>query len=120
MTIDYSERKDTSDNVEIRFSNPKTDWKEWIKTIGVLVNNESPYRISFRGNILSFGFEENDKTNIVTVDSRTAKENPEFVKLLKNVFRKATSCVACEECQADCLYGNLEFVDGQAIHLPSK
>ena len=115
MTIDYTERRDSADNVEIRFSDSKTDWKEWIKTIGVLVNDESPYRISCRGRVLSFCYEIKEKTNIVTVDSRTAKENPEFVKLLKNVFRKAASCVACKECQADCPYGNLEFLNGQAI-----
>lgn len=114
MTIDYTERKDSSDNVEIRFSNPKTDWKEWIKTIGVLINDESPYRVSFRGNVLTFRYEETEKANIVSIDNQIARENPEFVKLLKNVFRKATSCVACKECQADCPYGNLEFVNGQA------
>lgn len=115
MTLDYSERKDNSANVEIRFSKPKTDWKEWIKTIGVLINDESPYRISFRGHILSFRYEKAEKINIVSVDNQTARENPEFVKLLKNVFRKATACVACKECQADCPYGNLVFVNGQVI-----
>lgn len=115
MTIDYSERKDTSDNMEINFSEPKTDWKEWIKTIGVLINDESPYRISFRGHILSFRYEKTERTNIVSVDKQTAMEYPEFVKLLKNVFRKATACVGCKECQADCPYGNLVFVNGQVI-----
>lgn len=114
MAIDYTERKDTSDNVEIRFSTPKTDWKEWIKTIGVLLNNESPYKVSFRGSVLTFQYEETEKSNIVFIDNQTARENPEFMKLLKNVFRKSASCVACKECQADCPYGNLEFVNGQA------
>lgn len=100
--------------MEIRFSNPKTDWKEWIKTIGVMINDESPYKISFKGNVLTFRYEETEKANIVSIDNQTARENPEFVKLLKNVFRKAASCVACKECQADCPYGNLEFVNGQA------
>lgn len=113
MAIDYTERKDSFDTVEIRFSNSKTDWREWIKTIGVLINEESPYKVSFRGNVLTFRYEETEKVNIVSIDSQTARDNPEFVKLLKNVFRKATSCVACKECQADCSYGNLEFVNGQ-------
>ncbi len=113
ITINYSERKGPSDNVEMRFSNSKTHWKEWIKTIGVLINNESPFRIFFRGEVLTFQYEETEKVNIVSVDKQTARQNPEFVKLLKNVFRKATSCVACRECQADCPYGNLEFINGQ-------
>lgn len=29
--------------VEILVANPKTDWKEWIKTIGVLENSSSPF-----------------------------------------------------------------------------
>ena len=115
IKLDYSEHKDKEENVEIHFSNPKTDWKEWIKTIGVLLNDEPPYRIMFRGNILTFNYHVQGANNIVSVDNVTARENPEFIKLLKNVFRKATACVACRECQADCPYGNLYFVDGQAI-----
>ena len=38
-----------------------------------------------------------------------------FVKVIKNVFRKASSCVACRECQADCPYGYMEFVNGQVV-----
>lgn len=113
MTIDYSERKDADGNIEIHFSHPMTNWKEWIKTIGVLINDESPYRIEFRGNVLTFACEDSETANIVKIDNCTSRENPEFVKLLKNVFRKATACVACRECQADCPYGNLKFVDGQ-------
>lgn len=113
IETDYKERKDFANNIEISFNNSKTNWKEWIKTIGVLTNDESPYRISFRGKIYTFNLEVKDKTNIITVDCKTAKENPEFVKLLKNVFRKATSCVCCKECQVDCHYGNLKFVNGQ-------
>lgn len=113
MTIDYTERKDSGDNVEIHFSNPRTDWKEWIKTIGVLVTDESPYRILFKGNVLTFRLESSDNTDIVTIDKDTAREYPEFVKLLKNVFRKAAACVGCKECQADCPFGNLIFVNGQ-------
>ena len=26
----------------------KTPWKEWIKTIGILLNDTSPYKIMFR------------------------------------------------------------------------
>lgn len=32
----------------IKVSNAKTPWKEWIKTIGILLNDSSPYQILFR------------------------------------------------------------------------
>ena len=115
IPLGYKETTDKSHTTVITVENPRTEWKEWIKTIGVLVNESSPYSINFKGDILQFEVEE--KKNIITVivDSSTGKQNPEFVKLLKNVFRKAACCVACRECQADCPYGNLDFVDGKVV-----
>ena len=42
----------------ITVSNPHTDWREWIKTIGVLQTASSPYKILFRGKERVFTLEE--------------------------------------------------------------
>ena len=89
----------------IKIKDPKTDWKEWIKTIGVLVNESSPYRIMFRGDEITFHVEEFENGYDVFIDKYTAKTLPIFSKLLKNVFRKASCCIGCHECEADCPYG---------------
>ncbi len=115
IPLGYRESTDKSHATVISVENPKTDWREWIKTIGILANDTSPYIINFKGEVLTFDAIESGGTITVNVDSATGKQNPEFVKLLKNVFRKAACCVACRECQADCPYGNLDFENGKVI-----
>ena len=96
----------------LRITNPKTDWKEWIKTIGILLNDKSPYQVLFRNQIYSFKLEQTIDGYQVTIDEKTAKDNPLFVKLLKNVFRKAANCIFCGECEADCHNGCISMQDG--------
>ena len=111
LKTSYSEKRLKDNSIEINVEFPTTNWKEWIKTIGILGNDFSPYTIMFRGKILQFElYEHNNKLQII-IDGITARENSEFVKLIKNVFRKVSSCVACRECQADCPYGCMEFVN---------
>ena len=116
IDLNYRETRSKDNSISVIVKNPRTNWREWIKTIGILVTDDSPYSINFRGQILQFTLSEQDNELNVEVDSTTAKENPEFIKLLKNVFRKAACCVNCRECQADCPYGNMDFIDGQ-VHI---
>lgn len=96
----------------IHVDNPKTDWKEWIKTIGVLLNDSSPYQISYRGNIYSFEFKETGKGYDVYISNELVKKDAVFVKYLKNVFHKAACCVGCRECAADCHNGFIKIKNG--------
>lgn len=115
IPLSYKETTDKTHETFIIVEKPKMDWKEWIKTIGVLANDTSPYTINFKGDVLKFEVIEEQGSLTVHIDSATGKQNPEFVKLLKNVFRKSACCVACRECQADCPYGNLTFSDGHVV-----
>lgn len=101
------------ENFIIRVSNPKNDWKEWIKTVGVLLNESSPYRIDFRGTEHSFKIVPKEDGYDVLIDKYLTKTAPLFVKLLKNVFHKAACCVGCHECEADCHKGCISMVDGK-------
>lgn len=115
IPLNYKEVTNKSHETVITIENPKTDWKEWIKTIGILASDSTPYTINFKGNMMSFEVIENGTAITVNVDSGTGKACPEFVKLLKNVFRKAACCIACRECQADCPFGNLSFLEGKVV-----
>lgn len=95
--------------------NPKTNWREWIKTIGVLQNDVSPFIINFRGDTYQFWVEENADSIEVRYGAELPKTAPLFVKLLKNVFRKAACCIGCRECEADCHNGMLKLSDGKVV-----
>lgn len=46
VEINCSETLTNEDQI-IKVRKPKTNWKEWIKTIGILLTDSSPYRISY-------------------------------------------------------------------------
>lgn len=97
----------------ITIQSPKTDWKEWIKTLGVLKNDVSPYIIDFRGDEYQFEVDELEDELKVKYDLSLAKKAPLFTKLLKNVFRKTACCIGCKECEADCHNGMIHFENGK-------
>lgn len=97
----------------IKIKEFRTDWHEWIKTIGVLQNNKSPYQIKFKTGVYSFTVTtDGNGAEIKTAEQHT-KEGKAFVKMLKQVFRKAACCVMCRVCEADCPFGCLQMKDGQ-------
>ena len=112
INVGYSELI-AKDSQILKVNNPKADWKIWIKTIGSLLNDESPYRILFRNEQYSFEIHDNKDGYEVRFDSRISKSNPLFVKLLKNVFRKSACCIMCRECEADCHNGCISMKDGK-------
>lgn len=96
----------------IKINKAKTSWKEWIKTIGILVNDTSPYKIMFKNKQYEIQVNENGDDIEVIYESSLLKEDPLFIKLIKNVFRKAACCVLCRECEADCHNGCITMKNG--------
>jgi phosphoadenosine phosphosulfate reductase len=112
LKSNYSEIVSTK-KTEIKIVDPRSNWKEWIKTIGVLQTYTSPYQILFRGKTISFAVKEENNELYIDIDGTICKKEPIFTKLLKNVFRKAAECVGCRECEADCHNGCLKIIDGK-------
>lgn len=111
IAVNYSES--TGNNFHtIKITKAKTPWKEWIKTIGVLLNDSSPYKIMFRNEQYEIEIIEENENIDVKYDSSLPKQNPLFIKLLKNVFRKTACCVQCRECEADCHNGCITMKNG--------
>ena len=116
LDVGYLEKnEETYQTISIK--NPRVNWKIWIKTIGILLNDESPYDILFRGQQYSFEIIpiEDKDGYLVRYESSIAKENPVFIKLLKNVFRKSTCCIGCHECEADCHNGYIHMKNGEVF-----
>lgn len=112
LESNYEERK-TKEEIILSVTKPRNDWKEWIKTMGVLLTDNSPYILQFQNNKYQFQINEIKTGYEVHFDVSLAKENPKFVKHIKNVFRKAASCIGCRECEADCHNGCIQFVEGK-------
>lgn len=107
----YSDYIDNN-NIEIKIINPNTDWKVWIKTIGVLQIENGQYSVVHRGKTYNFEVHEDETKTIISISNDIAKMDPLFIKLFKNVFRKAAQCIGCHECEADCHNGCLTMKNG--------
>lgn len=82
----------------VRIEKPKTDWREWIKTLNEPVELEAT---------------EQDGTLIVSYSSEYSRTATG--KRLKQCFLKAAYCVECGECEANCRLGALSFKNGLHI-----
>ncbi|MGE4300413.1 MAG: phosphoadenosine phosphosulfate reductase family protein [Victivallaceae bacterium] len=112
LVLNYKESKE-KDSFLIHVTSPRTDWREWIKSIGELLTQTSPYAVLRNGKVLNFSLEDIPDGYNIRFDASLLKEQPEFVKLLKEVFRKAACCIGCKECEADCSNGYISFINGQ-------
>ena len=93
----------------------RTEWKEWIKTIGdivaitdktiELIYEKKNYiihrRVKGKQQIFSVDLSENTQTDIY------------FASALKTVFRKSAYCIGCHVCEANCPNGYISMMNGQ-------
>ncbi len=85
----------------IRIVSPLTDWKEWIKTLGIL---------EFNYNVEEIG----DEVRIIVNESAFGR-NVTLKRKFKQVFKKAAYCIKCRACEMNCRYGRLTFKEGLKI-----
>lgn len=85
----------------LTITDPKTDWRQWIKTLGSI----------------SFSYEHEELRNgyRILCDASVAKTYPNEFKRFKQVFRKAAHCVGCRVCEANCRNGCISFGGGLTI-----
>ena len=92
----------SDDYLYITVTAPKTDWREWIKTIGELV----------------FPYEVQSDNQRVTVKVKADYDKTPAMKIFKSVFHKAAACVGCGVCESNCRPGAISFKDG--LHIDEK
>ena len=110
--LGYSEKIENNKLI-LEIENPRTDWKEWIKTAGTLLNDESPYLIkSFNNKNYEFEILENKNGYSVIIED-LSKKNAVFYKVFKYAFRRAVSCIGCNTCEANCPFGYIKFDNNQ-------
>lgn len=109
---DYEESEENG-KIKLSIHSPRTDWRQWMKTIGVLQREHTPFSVDFRGQLFEFELQEQEDSILVTIDAAIAKIAPNFIKLFKNVFRKTASCIQCRVCETDCHKGAIHMSDGK-------
>lgn len=102
-----------NDILKITSYNPDSHWQEWIKTLGdVSKKSNETYTLQYKERTIPFSVHKNREGYIVSISSIISKTYPEFIKLFKQVFRKATYCTGCRVCETNCRNGCLKFQDG--------
>ena len=101
------------ENISITVANPTTDWREWIKTIGDLHDIESGYAISYKDKEYPFTITDTENGYVVLLSQSISKESPKFVRLFRQVFRKASYCGKCRVCETNCRNGSIKFKEGK-------
>lgn len=90
-----------NDKYIITVTDPKTDWREWIKTLGNI-----PFEYEYEA--LPNGYR-------ITCNALVTKTYPNEFKKFKQVFRKASHCVGCRVCETNCRNGCISFEGGLSI-----
>lgn len=99
--------------ITITVSDPATDWRVWIKTLGDLLEVNDGYSINFEGNEYSFHINYTPNGFIVSIPENVSKINPKFCRYFKQVFRKSAYCVGCKVCETNCRNDCISFVGGK-------
>ena len=100
-TTNYNENI-CGDYLYINVTDPKTDWREWIKTLGEV----------------SFSYEVQSDNQTVTAKVRAGYDKTPAMKIFKSVFHKAATCINCGVCESNCRHGAISFKDG--LHIDEK
>ncbi|MCR5834344.1 MAG: phosphoadenosine phosphosulfate reductase family protein [Selenomonadaceae bacterium] len=93
----------------IKVSNPKSDWREWIKTIEGKEGLEiPPYEVT-----------TDSETGNLVAKFKAVYDKTTAMKLFKSVFHKVAACVACGVCEANCSHSAISFDNG-VLHVDGK
>ena len=99
--------------ITITVTTPNEDWKEWIKTLGMLTETVEGYTVRYEGAEIPFKITDTENGYIVSLPARYSVEKPKFSRLFKQVFRKAAYCSACRVCETNCRNGCIKFTNGK-------
>lgn len=109
--VNYFEQIDNGELI-LTVKEPKTNWKEWVKTIGVLSHiSDDVYSIKFQTKMYYLSIKQEANSITAKIKADLARENPQFVKMLKIIFRKSAYCIQCKVCEVNCVFGYLIMSD---------
>lgn len=92
----------------------KTDWRQWIKTVGdVTFLENGDVEIIYSKKLYYLAISENSTNLTVSVNIGTnTKTDIYFMSELKIIFRKSAYCIGCRVCEANCPNGFISIKNG--------
>ncbi len=90
-----------------------SDWKQWYKTIGEMVENGNKYSLEYKKVWRECELVSGPKKQFIITNEKRDKNTIEFVSLFKAILAKMEYCVQCQTCPAECPNRNIEMKDGQ-------
>ncbi|MBR4751159.1 MAG: hypothetical protein IK077_05320, partial [Thermoguttaceae bacterium] len=109
--------------IVLRSERRTTDWREWFKILGRLEEKRrsdeaNEYGIEFKRKPFDFSVGGDVERFDKPIEFHVAKVKGDrtFKSRLKMLVRRATFCVACRNCEANCPHGAISFVNGQ-VHI---
>ncbi|MCC8155437.1 MAG: hypothetical protein LIP01_15415 [Tannerellaceae bacterium] len=101
---DYDELAD-KENLIITFKDNTEVWKVWIRVLGTLIDTDetNKYKLDYQQKEHTFIVKpvENDYFQAV-LSLSLYKNDIEFLKQFRRVFRKSHYCAGCRVCEANC------------------
>lgn len=112
--IQYKERVENG-NLIIEVREPRTDWKEWAKTLGDMQKVVDIYVIDAKEGKLVFKVNEFKNGYSVVLPIKHIKYVPTLGKYFRQVFRKSAYCMVCRTCEVNCKNNCISFENGLKI-----
>jgi phosphoadenosine phosphosulfate reductase len=105
--IDFEEK----DKLRIEITNPKSDWREWIQTLGIFNIQGNEVTVLIEGKTIIFNLNQTKTGYSIIINGKLLQERPYFKKLLRQVFYKSAYCVGCRVCEANCRSKAIRFIE---------
>lgn len=92
---------------------------EWIKTLGTVLKDEGTnQRLLKLPNTLDEGIPFHYSRlftggAMISFDFRSVGEQAVFLPILRQLFKKVSSCVSCQSCEAECPFGAISLKDNR-------
>ena len=111
--VTYHENRD-KERLQIILDEVRTDWKEWLKTIGETnIDLDGTVTVSLGETVYKIKYYYKDNKHYFDVyDLGNSKQEIYFASWLKIALKKSAYCIGCQVCEANCPNGYLHIVDG--------
>ena len=121
FAADWCVEETEGDITTITLKRERTDWKEWIKTLGeISYEDDSRIVIMYKGDRFEIHRTVISGNQVFSIKALSKSKNElYFISALKIILRKAAYCIGCHVCQANCPFGYISMQNG-TVHIDDR